>query len=211
MAASSVPLHGVPFTIKDSIDTAGVRTTRGSKLFSDHVPGRDAEVVTRLRAAGGIPLAKTNLPDFALWWETDNLVFGRTVNPWDPDRTSGGSSGGEAAAIAAGLSPLGIGSDLGGSIRLPAHYCGVVGLKATHGRVPLTGHWPDTLLRFMHVGFLARSVRDVALALSLHRRPGRGRLARGAGAGARDPGRRRGRAACRRRRRGGVRRRRPRR
>lgn len=161
------PLHGIPFTIKDSVDTAGVRTTRGSRLFSDHVPGRDAEVVTRLRAAGGIPLAKTNLPDFVLWWETDNLVFGRTVNPWDPDRTSGGSSGGEAAAIAAGLSPFGIGSDLGGSIRLPAHYCGVVGLKATHGRVPLTGHWPDTLLRFMHVGFLARSVRDVALALSL--------------------------------------------
>ncbi len=161
------PLHGIPFTIKDSVDTAGVRTTRGSKLFSDHVPGRDAEVVTRLRAAGGIPLAKTNLPDFVLWWETDNLVFGRTVNPWDTDRTSGGSSGGEAAAIAAGLSPFGIGSDLGGSIRLPAHYCGVVGLKATHGRVPLTGHWPDTLLRFMHVGFLARSVRDVALALSL--------------------------------------------
>lgn len=161
------PLHGVPFTIKDSVDTAGVRTTRGSKLFADHVPERDAEVVTRLRAAGGIPLAKTNLPDFVLWWETDNLVFGRTVNPWDPGRTSGGSSGGEAAGIAAGLSPLGIGSDLGGSIRLPAHYCGVAGLKPTHGRVPLTGHWPDTLLRFMHVGFLARSVRDIALALSL--------------------------------------------
>ncbi|MCC6222105.1 MAG: amidase [Thermoleophilia bacterium] len=165
------PLHGVPFTIKDSVDTAGVRTTRGSKLFADHVPQRDAEVVTRLRAAGGIPLAKTNLPDFVLWWETDNLVFGRTVNPWDPARTCGGSSGGEAAGIAAGLSPLGIGSDLGGSIRLPAHYCGVAGLKPTHGRVPLTGHWPDTLLRFMHVGFLARSVRDVALALSLSAGP----------------------------------------
>ena len=120
-----------------------------------------------LLAAGGIPLGKTNLPDFVLWWETDNLVFGRTVNPWNPERTAGGSSGGEAAAIAAGLSPLGIGSDLGGSIRLPAHYCGVVGLKPTHGRVPLTGHWPETMLRFMHVGFLARSAADIALALAV--------------------------------------------
>jgi aspartyl-tRNA(Asn)/glutamyl-tRNA(Gln) amidotransferase subunit A len=161
------PLHGVPFTVKDSFDTAGVRTTRGSKLFADHVPERDAAVVARLAAAGGIPLAKTNLPEFALWWETDNLVFGRTRNPWDMERTAGGSSGGEAAAVAAGLSPLGVGSDLGGSIRLPAHYCGVVGLKPTHGRIPTTGHWPETLLRFMHVGFLARSARDIALALSL--------------------------------------------
>jgi aspartyl-tRNA(Asn)/glutamyl-tRNA(Gln) amidotransferase subunit A len=161
------PLHGVPFTIKDSFDTAGVRTTRGSRLFADHVPDEDAEVVRRLVAAGAVPLAKTNLPDFVLWWETDNLVFGRTVNPWSPERTAGGSSGGEAAAIAAGLSPLGIGSDLGGSIRLPAHYCGVAGLKPTHGRVPGTGHWPDTLLRFLHVGFLARSSADIALALSV--------------------------------------------
>jgi Asp-tRNA(Asn)/Glu-tRNA(Gln) amidotransferase A subunit family amidase len=160
-------LHGVPFTIKDSFDTAGVRTTRGSRLFAEHVPADDAEVVRRLVAAGGIPLAKTNLPDFVLWWETDNLVFGRTVNPWNPERTAGGSSGGEAAAIAAGLSPLGIGSDLGGSIRLPAHYCGVAGLKPTHGRVPGTGHWPETLLRFLHVGFLARSAADIALALAL--------------------------------------------
>jgi aspartyl-tRNA(Asn)/glutamyl-tRNA(Gln) amidotransferase subunit A len=161
------PLHGVPFTIKDSFDTAGVRTTRGSRLFADHVPERDAVVISRLVAAGAIPLAKTNLPDFALWWETDNLVFGRTRNPWDLERSAGGSSGGEAAAVAAGLSPLGIGSDLGGSIRLPAHYCGVVGLKPTHGRIPVTGHWPDTLQRFIHAGFLARSVEDVSLALSL--------------------------------------------
>ena len=161
------PLHGVPFTIKDSFDTAGVRTTRGSRLFADHVPERDAVVVARLVDAGGIPLAKTNLPDLALWWETDSLVFGRTRNPWDLERSAGGSSGGEAAAVAAGLSPLGIGSDLGGSIRLPAHYCGVVGLKPTHGRVPVTGHWlPDVLQRFLHAGFLARSVADVSLALS---------------------------------------------
>jgi len=161
------PLHGVPFTIKDSFDTAGVRTTRGSLLFADHLPAKDAAAVARLRAAGAIPLGKTNIPEFALWWETGNLVFGTTRNPWNLERTTGGSSGGEAAAIAAGLSPLGIGSDLGGSIRLPAHYCGVVGLKPTHGRVPLTGHWPEVILRFMHVGPIARSVRDAALALAV--------------------------------------------
>ncbi len=161
------PLHGVPFTIKDCVDTAGVRTTRGSRLFATHGPAADATVVARLRAAGGIPIAKTNLPEFALWWETGNLVFGRTVNPWNPARTTGGSSGGEAAAIAAGCSPLGIGSDVGGSIRLPAHYCGIAGLKPTHGRVPLTGHWPETLLDFMHVGPMARTVRDVALGLAV--------------------------------------------
>lgn len=161
------PLHGVPFTIKDTFDTAGVRTTRGSRLFADHVPSEDAVAVARLRAAGAIPLAKTNTPEFALWWETDNLLFGRTVNPWNAERTAGGSSGGEAAAVAAGLSPLGIGSDLGGSVRVPAGHCGVVGFKPTHGRVPLTGHWPDTIHRFMHVGPLTRTVGDAALALAL--------------------------------------------
>jgi aspartyl-tRNA(Asn)/glutamyl-tRNA(Gln) amidotransferase subunit A len=159
------PLHGVPFTIKDCLDTAGIRTTRGSRLFADHVPAADATVVARMKTAGAIPLAKTNLSEFALWWETANLVFGRTVNPWNPERTAGGSSGGEAAAIAAGLSPLGLGSDVGGSVRGPAHHCGIVALKATHGRIPLTGHWPETLFRFMHVGPMARTVRDVALAL----------------------------------------------
>ena len=161
------PLHGVPFTIKDCIDNEGVRTTRGSKLFEDYVPAADATAVSRLQEAGGIFLGKTNMPEFALWWETGNRVFGRTENPWKKGRTPGGSSGGEASAIAAGMSPLGVGSDVGGSIRQPAHYCGIVGLKATHGRVPLTGHWPEVLLRFMHVGPLARSVRDVALALSV--------------------------------------------
>lgn len=159
------PLHGVPITIKDCFDTAGVRTTRGSKLFADRVPRADATAVARLRSAGGIVLGKTNLPEFALWWESDNLVFGRTRNPWNLDRIAGGSTGGEGAALAAGLTALGLGSDVGGSIRHPAHCCGVVGLKATHGRVPLTGHWPVTLLRAMHVGPLARSVRDVALGL----------------------------------------------
>ena len=161
------PLHGVPFTVKDCVDTAGVVTTRGSKLFESHVPAVDATVVSRLKNAGGIFLAKSNMPEFALWWETDNLVYGRTENPWAVGRTPGGSSGGEASAVASGMSPLGIGSDVGGSIREPANYCGIVGLKATHGRIPLTGHWPDTLLRFMHVGPIARSVADVALALEL--------------------------------------------
>ena len=161
------PLHGVPFTVKDCVDTAGVRTTRGSRLYEDHVPTADATVVTRLKDAGGIFIAKSNMPEFALWWETDNLVYGRTENPWMIGRTPGGSSGGEASAIASGMSPLGIGSDVGGSIREPANYCGIVGLKATHGRIPLTGHWPETLLRFMHVGPLARSVRDAALGFSL--------------------------------------------
>jgi len=161
------PLHGIPFTVKDTFDTAGVRTTRGSRLFAEHVPERDATVVARAKAAGGIFLGKTNTPEFALWWETANLVFGRTSNPHDRERSSGGSSGGEAVAVATGMSSLGIGSDLGGSIRLPSHYCGVVGLKPTHGRVPLTGHFPETLFRFTHAGPLARSVRDAALALAV--------------------------------------------
>jgi aspartyl-tRNA(Asn)/glutamyl-tRNA(Gln) amidotransferase subunit A len=161
------PLHGVPFTIKDCLDTEGIRTTRGSWLFEDYVPVADAPVVARLKQAGGILIGKTNMPEFALWWETGNAIFGRTENPWKQGRTTGGSSGGEAAAIAAGLSPLGVGSDVGGSIRQPAGFCGIVGLKATHGRVPLTGHWPEALLRYMHVGPMARSVRDVALGLSV--------------------------------------------
>jgi aspartyl-tRNA(Asn)/glutamyl-tRNA(Gln) amidotransferase subunit A len=157
----------VPFTIKDVFDTAGLRTTRGSRLFERRVPDADATAVRRLKEAGGILLGKTNLPEFALRAETDNLLFGRTVNPWRSSLTTGGSSGGEGAAIAAGLSPLGVGSDLGGSNRLPAHYCGIVGLKPTHGRVPMTGHWPALMARHMHAGPMARSVRDVATALSV--------------------------------------------
>ena len=167
------PLHGVPFTAKDSLDAEGVRTTRGSMLFEDQVPVHDATAAARLKQAGGIFLGHTNVPEFVFWFETDNVVFGRTENPWMAGRTSGGSSGGEAAAIAAGLSPLGIGSDLACSIRQPASLCGIVGLKPTHGRVPLTGHWPETLLRFMHVGPMARTVRDVAGALALMAGPDR--------------------------------------
>ena len=140
---------------------------RGSRLFADHVPDEDAVVYARLLDAGAIPLGKTNVPEFVLWWETDNLVFGLTRNPWNPERTAGGSSGGEAAAIAAGLSPLGIGSDLGGSIRLPAHYCGVVGLKPTHGARAADRPLAPRVLRFMHAGPLARSTADAALALSV--------------------------------------------
>jgi len=127
------PLHGLPLTIKDTIDTQGLRTTGGSRLCADHVPDRDATVVARLRAAGAIILGKTNTPEMAIPYETDNPVFGRTNNPYNPLMTPGGSSGGEAAAIAACLSPAGLGSDLSGSIRVPAHFCGIVGLKPTAG------------------------------------------------------------------------------
>ena len=161
------PLHGVPFTIKDSIDTAGVLTQRGSKIFSGNIPEKDATVVTRFKAAGAIPLAKTNLPEFSAWQETDNLVTGLTKNPWNVERTPGGSSGGESAAIAAGLSPIGIGSDVAISVRGPAALTGIVGLKATHGRIPYTGHWPEVLNRYWHIGPLARSVRDIATAFSI--------------------------------------------
>lgn len=160
-------LHGVPFTVKDSIDTAGVLTQRGSPIFKGHVPNTDATAVTRIRAAGGILIAKTNLPEFAYSVESDNLLSGRTNNPWNLDYTSGGSSGGESAAIAAGMSPLGLGSDVAISTRGPAAHTGIVGLKATHGRVPATGHWPRVPRRFWHIGPMARSVRDVALAYSL--------------------------------------------
>jgi aspartyl-tRNA(Asn)/glutamyl-tRNA(Gln) amidotransferase subunit A len=161
------PLHGVPITAKDSIDTAGVLTQRGSPIFKGRIPETDATSVARLKRAGAILLAKTNLPEFSYSTETDNLLTGRANNPWDLDRTPGGSSGGESAAIAAGLSPLGLGSDLAISVRGPAAHTGIVGLKATHGRIPMTGIWPRVPRRFWHVGPMARSVRDIALAYSL--------------------------------------------
>jgi aspartyl-tRNA(Asn)/glutamyl-tRNA(Gln) amidotransferase subunit A len=161
------PLHGVPFTVKDSIDTAGVPTQRGSPIFKGRTPDMDATSVARLKAAGGILLAKTNLPEFSYWIESDNLLSGRTNNPWNLERTPGGSSGGESAAIAAGMSPLGLGTDLAISVRGPAAQTGITSLKATHGRVPMTGIWPRAPRRFWHVGPMARSVRDIALAYSL--------------------------------------------
>jgi aspartyl-tRNA(Asn)/glutamyl-tRNA(Gln) amidotransferase subunit A len=160
------PLHGVPFTVKDSIDTAGVLTQRGSAIFKGRLPDADATSVARMKTAGGILLAKTNLPEFSYWIESDNLLSGRSNNPWDMTRTPGGSSGGESAAIAAGMSPIGLGTDLAISVRGPAAQTGITSMKATHGRVPMTGIWPRAPRRFWHVGPMARSVRDIALAFS---------------------------------------------
>jgi aspartyl-tRNA(Asn)/glutamyl-tRNA(Gln) amidotransferase subunit A len=160
------PLHGVPFTVKDSIDTAGVLTQRGSPIFKGRIPDADATSVARMKRAGGILLAKTNLPEFSYWIESDNLLSGRSNNPWDVTRTPGGSSGGESAAIAAGMSPIGLGTDLAISVRGPAAQTGITSIKATHGRVPMTGIWPRAPRRFWHVGPMARSVRDIALAFS---------------------------------------------
>src|SRR6202046_2764786 len=152
------PLHGVPFTVKDSIDTAKVLTQRGSPIFRGRTPGTDATSVARMKKAGGILLAKTNLPEFSYGVESDNLLTGRTNNPWNLDLTPGGSSGGESAAIAAGMSPLWLGTDLAISLRGPAAHTGIVSLKATHGRVPMTGIWPRGPRRFWHVGPMARSI-----------------------------------------------------
>ena len=164
------PLHGVPFTIKDSMDTAGVVTTAGTVGWRDRVPDRDATVVARLRAAGGILVGKTNTPEFTWANETDNDVYGRTSNPYDLDRSPGGSSGGSASIVAAGGSPFDVGSDSGNSIRQPAHLCGVAGIKPTSGRVPRTGHWPGPgglFESFTQLGPIARRVEDLALVLPL--------------------------------------------
>ena len=164
------PLHGVPFTVKDSLETAGLATTSGNLGRAAFVPQADATAVARLRAAGGLLLGKTNVPDLTFAYETDNLVYGRTNNPYDLSRTPGGSCGGEAAIIAAGGSPLGIGSDLGGSLRYPAHFCGIASLKPTARRIPRTGHFPPAagiLEALWHVGPLARFVEDLELALPL--------------------------------------------
>jgi aspartyl-tRNA(Asn)/glutamyl-tRNA(Gln) amidotransferase subunit A len=160
------PLHGVPFTVKDSIDSAGVLTQRGSPIFKGRLPDADATSVARMKKAGGILLAKTNLPEFSYWIESDNLLSGRSNNPWNVTRTPGGSSGGESAAIAAGMSPIGLGTDLAISVRGPAAQTGITSMKATHGRVPMTGIWPRAPRRLWHVGPMARSVRDIALAFS---------------------------------------------
>ena len=164
------PLHGVPFTVKDTLETAGVICTGGTLGRSRHVPERDATVVARLRRAGGIVLGKTNSPEIAAAWETDNLVYGRTNNPYDLARTPGGSTGGESATIAAGGSPLGLGTDAGGSIRLPAHFCGLAGIKPTTGRSPRTGQFPAPLgarAAIAHICLISRHVADLTLALPL--------------------------------------------
>ncbi len=158
------PLHGVPLTIKSSIDVAGFPCEAGSRLMAGRIPALDAPLVARLKTAGAIVLGNTNAPELLMAYETDNLLYGRTNNPWDLGRTAGGSSGGESAAIAAGLSAGGVGSDGGGSIRIPAHFTGICGLKPTPGRVPATGHTPTSAGPFALIGVvgpMARTVGDV--------------------------------------------------
>lgn len=167
------PLHGVPMTIKDALETAGMRTTGGHPPLKDYVPKRDAPAVARLRAAGAILLGKTNVPPLSADYRADNPIFGRTNNPWDLERTPGGSTGGGAAAVAAGLSAFDVGSDLAGSVRTPAHFCGLFGLKPTERRIPNTGHIPEPpgqprAVRHMNVlGPLARSVEDLGVILRI--------------------------------------------
>lgn len=165
------PLHGVPMTIKDSLDTVGVVTTAGTKGRASYIPDKDATVVARLREAGAILVGKTNTSELTGAGITDNHVYGQTNNPYDLSRTPGGSSGGAAAIVASGSVPFDIGSDSSGSIRLPAHYCGIAGLKPTMGRVPRTGHILSFDIGFLdphtHIGPLARFVEDLHLLLSI--------------------------------------------
>lgn len=164
------PLHGVPITIKSSIDVAGLRCEAGSRLRAGYVPQTDAPVVARLRAAGAVLVGNTNVPELLMAYETENLLYGRTNNPWDLGRTPGGSSGGEAAAIAAGCSAAGLGSDGGGSIRVPAHFSGICGLKPTPGRIPATGHFPPSAGPFGLLGVvgpMARTAGDLQLLFEI--------------------------------------------
>lgn len=168
------PLHGVPCTIKDNIDVAGLPTSIGTVGRANFVPPHDSTLVARLRAAGAIVLGKTNMPDLGLAAETDNLVYGRTNNPYDLARTPGGSSGGEAAIVAAGGSPFGIGNDSAGSLRIPAHWCGVAALKPTTGRVPKTTGDPAAPVfgtgivnSLWQSGPVARSVEDLGPILAV--------------------------------------------
>jgi amidase len=160
------PLHGLPFAFKDTHEVAGWRTTYGSPLFRDHVPTEDELLVQRIRAAGVVVLGRTNVPEFAAGSHTFNTLFGTTVNPYDLNRSAGGSSGGAAAALAAGMVPLADGSDMGGSLRNPASFCNVVGLRPSLGRVPqwpTSNAWETTSVQ----GPLARDVADLALLLSV--------------------------------------------
>jgi len=160
------PLHGVPMSIKDLTYTKGVRTTSGSKMYENFIPDHDAIIVERLKAAGAIMIGKTNTPEFGFTGVTDNMLFGPTRNPWNLERHAGGSSGGAAAAVAAGMGPLSQGSDGGGSIRIPSSFCGVFGIKPSFGRVPRGAGSSDwqTLSQY---GPITRTVRDAALALEI--------------------------------------------
>ena len=167
-------LHGVPLSIKSSIEVAGLRWEAGTKLRAGIRGVRDAPLVARLRQAGAIILGVTNAPELLMAWETDNLLYGRTNNPWDLARTPGGSSGGEAAAIAAGMSAGGVGSDGGGSIREPAHFSGICGLKPTPGRIPATGHFPASVGPFALLGVvgpLARNMDDLKILFEVMQGP----------------------------------------
>lgn len=160
------PLHGVPLSIKSSIAVAGLRCECGTRLRAGLIAHGDAPLVARLKNAGAIILGATNTPELLMAWETDNLLYGRTNSPWDLDRTPGGSSGGEAAAIASGMSAGGVGSDGGGSIRVPAHFTGICGLKPTPGRIPATGHYPESAGPFAAIGVvgpMARTVADIRI------------------------------------------------
>ena len=160
------PLHGLPFTVKDTIETAGLRSTSGSPVRAQFIPEHDAPAVARLLAAGAILLGKTNTAEMAMDYNTDNPVFGRATNPYDSSRTTGGSSGGEAVAIATCMSPGGLGSDLAGSVRIPAHFCGIAGLKPTMGQVPGGGQFPAAEGPYALgsvIGPMARTVSDLRL------------------------------------------------
>ena len=156
------PLHGVPISIKSSIEVAGLRCEAGTRLRAGLVASQDAPLVARLRAAGAIVLGVTNTPELLMAWETHNLLYGRTNNPWDLERTAGGSSGGEAAAIASGCAAGGVGSDGGGSIRVPAHFSGICGLKPTPGCIPSTGHFPNSVGPFALLGVVGPMARTIA-------------------------------------------------
>ena len=159
------PLHGVPFSVKDLVITKGVRTTFGTPLYRDNVPSEDAPMVERLKAAGAIMLGKTNTPTFGWIGATHNLLFGPTRNPWNLGRTPGGSSGGASAAAAAGLGPLHVGTDGGGSIRIPASFTGIYGLKASFGRIP--AYPPSGAWSLSHIGPMTRTIADAALMLQV--------------------------------------------
>src|SRR6202140_320373 len=168
------PLHGVPISIKSSLEVAGLRCEAGTRLRAGHLATEDAPLVSRLRKAGAIVLGVTNTPELLMAWETDNLLYGRTNNPWDLERTPGGSSGGEAAAIAAGMSAGGVGSDGGGSIRVPAHFSGICGLKPTPGRIPATGHFPASVGPFALLGVvgpMARNMDDLKILFEVMQGP----------------------------------------
>ena len=171
LAERTGPLHGVPFTIKENIDCVGSPTTQGVPAFANTLPERDAAIVARMKRAGAIPLGRTNLPEMGVRLDTDNPLRGRTRNPWNGHLTPGGSSGGEAAALATGMTPFGLGNDIGGSLRNPAYCCGIASLKPTVGRIPLAavnaGEYGGMAMALLTDGPMTRSVADLRLGLSI--------------------------------------------